>query len=100
MTDTGPVRVTIIYPVRDFAQFAGVISSLPPVEGVLSRRVYRSIDDPGEVMFEIEMASYEHAKRMVKGADVRDILDRAGAEIYPPVFIGGEVGDLRFEAQG
>jgi hypothetical protein len=98
MTGDGRVRLTVIYPVKDFEQFASVIGAPPQSEGVVSRRVYRSVDDPSEVLVEIEVASYDLARQMIRGQSVRDILDRAGAEIYPPVFIGAEVDHLRFDA--
>jgi len=102
MTDDGPVRLTVIYPVRDFDEFARVFApgARPAADGVLSRRVFRSLDDPNEVMFEIEVASLAQAKKLITGEGVREMLDRAGAEIYPPVFIGGEVDDLRYEGRG
>src|SRR4051794_18039824 len=100
MIDSGPVRLTVIYPVRDFDEFAKVFApgARAAGDGVLSRRIFRSLDDPNEVMFEIEVASLAQAKQLIKGQGVREMLDRLGAEIYPPVFIGGEVSDLRFEA--
>jgi hypothetical protein len=100
MSGDGPVRLTVIYPVKDFEQFKLVIGAPPGSEGVIRRRVYRSIDDPGEVLVEIEVESYEQCKQMIRGQSVRDILDRAGAEIYPPVFIGAEVDDLRWDDEG
>ena len=100
MTEDGPVRLTVIYPVKDFEQFKSVIGGPPQSEGVLSRRVYRSVDDPNEVLVEVELANFAAAKQMIKGPTVREILDKAGAEIYPAAFVGIEQSDLRFDLDG
>ncbi len=93
----GRVRVTVIYPVKDFDQFKTVIDASPTGPNMLSRRVYQSVDDPNEVLVEMVVPSYAVAKQMLRGESVREVLDNAGAEIYPPVFIGAEVDDLRFD---
>jgi hypothetical protein len=56
--------------------------------------VFRSVDDPNEVMVELELDSIEAAQAVIPSTDLRDLLDRAGIEIYPPVFIGELVDDL------
>ena len=56
--------------------------------------VFRSADDPNEVMVELELESLEDAKQMVRAPALRDFLDHAGIDIYPPVFIGEVVEDL------
>ena len=67
--------------------------------GLLRRSVFRSVDDPNEVMVEIEFDSLESARAVLSSIDLREMLDRAGVEMYPPVFIGREVEDLGFEVQ-
>jgi hypothetical protein len=45
-------------------------------------------------MVNIELDSVEVAKDLVSSVNFRDFLDRAGVEIYPPVFVGEVVDDL------
>ncbi len=88
-------RLTIIYPVPDYERWVQAIrESRRHVPGVTSMSVFRSIDDPNEVMVDLELDSSEMAKQLIPSTDFRDVLDRAGVEIYPPVFIGEIVDDL------
>lgn len=46
-------------------------------------------------MVTLEVESEEAAREAVPSADdLRGLLDRAGIDIYPPVFIGQIIGDL------
>jgi hypothetical protein len=92
-------RMTIIYCVPDFDRWRTILSDNPSEgrPGLLRRSVFRSLDDPNEVMVEIEFDSAESAKALLPSVDLRELLDRSGVEVYPPVFIGEEVTDLRFE---
>jgi hypothetical protein len=65
--------------------------------GLLRRVVYRGIDDPSEVMVELEFESAEAAKRYLPSLDLRRGLDEIGLDVYPPVFIGEEDEELRIE---
>jgi hypothetical protein len=96
----GSCRVTIINRVPDFDVWHDILSETQGVHrpGLLSRTVYRSVDDPNEVMVELELDSLESAQALLSSIDLREILDRAGVEVYPPVFIGREVTELGFEA--
>ena len=96
---SGQYRVTIIHCVPDFDRWRRVLTADPAANhpGLLRRSVFRSLDDPNEVMVEIEFESAEAATSLLPSVDLRDLLDRAGVEVYPPVFIGQEVPDLRFE---
>ena len=88
-------RLTIIYPVPDYERWAQAIrDTRRHVPGVMNMAVFRSIDDPNEVMVDLELDSGETAKQLLPSTDFRDLLDRAGVEIYPPVFIGEIVDDL------
>jgi hypothetical protein len=95
----GRYRMTIIHNVPDFERWRRVVFENPSArrEGVLRRSVFRSLDDPNEVMVDLEFESAEAAKAVLPSVDLRDLLDRAGIEVYPPVFIGEEIDDLRFE---
>jgi hypothetical protein len=44
-------------------------------------------------MVQLEVDSGETAKELMASTRFRDLLDRAGVEIYPPVFIGQVVDD-------
>jgi hypothetical protein len=97
---SSPFRLTIIHNVPDFDRWCAVITenSAAGRPGLVRRSVFRSLDDPNEVMVDIEFDSAEAAKSLLPSVDLRELLDRAGIEMYPPVFIGEEVGDLRFES--
>lgn len=92
-------RLTIIHNVPDFDRWRSVVSENPAAgrPGLVRRSVFRSIDDPNEVMLEIEFDSAEAAKALLPSVDLRDLLDRSGVEVYPPVFIGEELAEFRFE---
>lgn len=92
--------MTIIHNVPDFERWRTAVFTNPTEDrpGLLRLSVYRSLDDPNEVMVDLEFDSAEAAKAVLRSVDLRDVLDRAGIEVYPPVFIGQEVTDLRFEA--
>jgi hypothetical protein len=93
-------RMTIIHCVPDFDRWLALLEENPAegTPGLLRRSVFRSLDDPNEVMVEIEFDSAESARALLPSLPLRDLLDRSGVEVYPPVFIGEELTDLRFEA--
>lgn len=88
-------RLTIIHSVPDYERWASLIrGSRRKVDGAVSMTICRSIDDPNEVMVNIELDSADVARDIVSSSNFRDLLDRAGIEIYPPVFVGEVVDDL------
>jgi hypothetical protein len=88
-------RVTIIHSVPDYDRWVQVVlSSRREVPGLVRRSVFRSMDDPNEVMVEMELDSADAAKELIPSVDLRQLLDRAGIEIYPPVFVGELVEEL------
>jgi hypothetical protein len=90
-----PYRLAVIHSVADFDRWAKVVGDgRSTVSGVVSMSVFRSIEDPNEVMLELELESVEAAKEVLVSASLRDLLDRAGIEIYPPVFLGERVDQL------
>jgi hypothetical protein len=90
-------RLTAIYSVPDFDRWAEVLrAARRKVPGIERMTVHRSVDDPNEVMVELEVESVEVAQAALHGQDLRALLDRAGVEFYPPVFIGEQVDDLSF----
>ncbi len=93
-----PYRLTVIYPVPDFERWAAVLrDSRRPTPGVGEMRVFRSIDDPNEVMVEMDLESPEAAKGLIRSSGLREFFDRAGVEIYPPAFVGELVEELSRE---
>jgi Antibiotic biosynthesis monooxygenase len=93
-------RLTVIHPVPDFERWRSILNEdlTAGHPGLVRRSVFRSLDDPNEVMVELEFDSEEAAKAFLPSLDLRDLLDRSGVEVYPPVFIGQEVADLAVEA--
>jgi quinol monooxygenase YgiN len=88
-------RLTVIYPVPDFDRWAAALrEARRPTPGVGELTVYRSIDDPNEVMVEVELESPEAARAYIRSTNLREFFDQAGVEIYPAAFIGELVGDL------
>lgn len=88
-------QVTAIYAVPDFERWATVVrESRRQIPGVLSMSIYRSIDDPNEIMVTLDVESADVSKNVISAEELRDILDRAGVDIYPPVFAGELVDEL------
>ena len=88
-------RLTIIHSVPDYDRWANFVrEERRRVPGFVGMSVFRSVDDPNEVMVEIELESVEAAQELLPSENFRDLLDRAGIEIYPAAFIGEIVDDL------
>ena len=89
-------RMTLIHSVPDYERWAVALRESRRTGGASSGRmtVFRSADDPNEVMVELELDSLEDAEQMVSSPALRKFLDHAGIEMYPPVFIGEIVEDL------
>lgn len=66
--------------------------------GLLSREVFHSIDDPNEVLVELEFESAESATTYLPSLPNRELRDEIGLEIYPAVFIGTRADDLSVDA--
>ena len=83
-------RFTVIHPVPDYERWSKVVqeSRGRNIAGVVGVSLYRSLDDPNEVMLDVDIESPEVSIELLKSENFRDLLDRAGIEIYPPVFIG------------
>jgi hypothetical protein len=92
-------RLTIIHSVPDYERWAAVIREAREAAGgdtpgVVKMAVFRSVDDPNEVMIDVELDSADAARQLLPSTNLRDLLDRSGVEIYPPVFIGEVVDEL------
>ena len=56
--------------------------------GMLRRSIYRSVDDPSEVMLVAEFSSREGAEALLKDPEgMRRWYERTGLEVFPPVLI-------------
>lgn len=65
--------------------------------GMQQRWVYRSVDDPNEVMMVAQFASREGAEALLRDPDgMRTWHNRTGVEVFPPVLITEEFEDLRW----
>jgi heme-degrading monooxygenase HmoA len=101
MSDNVRYRLTFIHSVPDYERWADVVKkSQRRRPGVVSVSVFRSVDDPNEVMVDIELESAEVAQELLPSEAFRDVLDRSGIEIYPPVFLGEIVDELSMPADG
>ena len=92
---TSRFRLTVIYAVPDFDRWAAVLAaSDEQVEGVERMTVHRSIDDPNEVMVELDVRSEADARAVIQSSRLRAFFDQTGVDVYPPVFIGEICDDL------
>src|SRR4029077_15798487 len=89
-------RMTIIHRVAYYSAGEALLRRYPrPTRsGLLRRSAYRSTDDPNKVMLELDLDSTEAARTSLPSADMNMLLDEAGLDVYPPVFIGELIEDL------
>src|ERR671929_2179695 len=63
--------------------------------GMLRRWVYRSVDDPNEVMLVAEFRTREGAEALLQDPDgMRRWHERTGLEVFPPVLITEQLAEL------
>jgi len=63
--------------------------------GMIRRWVYRSVDDPTEVMLVAEFQSREGAEALLRDPEgMRRWHERTGLELFPPVLITEAFSDL------
>ena len=92
---TSRFRLTVIYAVPDFDRWAAVLASADDeMDGVERMTVHRSIEDPNEVMVELDLRSEADARAVLQSPGLRDFFDQTGVDVYPPVFIGEIRDDL------
>jgi len=94
------VVLAAIHPVREFSSWHEVVrehSLRNPSPGVVRRTVFQSADDANEVLILVEFETEEQAQAVVPSFAMRDLLDKAGVDIYPAVFVGHEIEDLTIE---
>jgi len=65
--------------------------------GLVRRWVYRSVDDPDEVMMVAQFTSREGAEALLKDPEgMRRWHERTGVEVFPPVLITEEFEELQW----
>jgi hypothetical protein len=65
--------------------------------GLRRRWVYRSVDDPNEIMMVAEFTSREGAEALLRDPDgMRHWHERTGLEVFPPVLITEEFSEGRY----
>jgi hypothetical protein len=63
--------------------------------GMHRRWIYRSVDDPNEVMLVAEFDSRDGAEALLRDPDgMRNWYERSGLEVFPPVLITEQVERL------
>src|SRR4051794_24904810 len=63
--------------------------------GLVRRTIYRSVDDPTEVMLVAEFRTREGAEALLQApAGMRRWHERTGLEVFPPVLITERLDDL------
>lgn len=98
------VLLVTIHSVPDFDAYRSMVNSLPRDRiselGVVRRSLYQAADNPNEIMMVIEARSVEDAKKIMKSGDqFRELFERAGVTIYPPVFVGEEAERIEFASE-
>jgi hypothetical protein len=92
-------RMSMVFRVPDATKWQAVLARNIGVEhaGMLSRRVFHSIDDPNELMVQLEFESAESARSYLPSLPGRELRDEIGLEIYPAVFIGALADELSID---
>jgi predicted DNA-binding protein (UPF0278 family) len=63
--------------------------------GMLRRSIYRSVDDPTEVMLVAEFSTREGAEALLQDPEgMRRWHERTGLEVFPPVLITENLDEL------
>ena len=65
--------------------------------GMVRRRVFRSVDDPNEVMMVAQFTSRAGAEALLQDPEgMRRWHERTGVEVFPPVLITDEFEELEW----
>ncbi len=82
-------RVTV----EDYAKFRETFDGAVEMRksaGALSSKVYQSVDDPNEVIIEIEFPTVDAAKAFQGSQELRDTQQRAGLKGPPRMLVVNE----------
>ena len=87
------IRWFVRHRVRDYAAWREVYDGFAEVQragGVRAQAVYRSADDPNDVMVTHDFDDLETARAFLASPDLKDAMRRAGVEGEPTLFLGAE----------
>ncbi len=79
--------------IEDYATFRGVFDGAVEMRksaGALGSKVYQSVDDPNEVIIEVEFPTVDAAKAFQASQELRDAQQRAGAKETPRMLVVNE----------
>ncbi len=82
-------RVTV----EDYAKFREVFDGAEEMRksaGALSSKIYQSVDDPNEVIIEVEFPTVDAAKAFQGSQGLREAQQRAGAKEAPRTLVVNE----------
>ena len=79
--------------IEDYAKFREVFDGAEEMRksaGVLSSKVYQSVDDPNEVIIEMEFPTVDAAKAFQGSQELREAQQRAGLKEPPRILVVNE----------
>jgi hypothetical protein len=91
--------LVIHHRVRDFDAWKPVYDEYEPARrehGAMWARVYRTLDDPNDVVVAMEMPGPDEAKAFLSDPTLRQAMQRAGVEGEPDVHVREEVEAVNY----
>ena len=79
--------------VEDYAKFREVFDGreeMGKAAGALSSKVFQSVDDPNEVIIEVEFPTVDAAKAFQASQELRETRQRAGVKETPRMLVVNE----------
>ena len=87
------------HKVRDFSVWKSVFDEREPVRwwhGVRRHRIYRSAEDPDDVLVAIEFLSAEQATTYLQDPDLREAMQRGGVQGEPHIHLCEPVTRIQY----
>ena len=87
------IRWFVHHRVHDYAAWREVYDGFAEVQragGVRAQAVYRSADDPNDVMVTHDFDDVETARAFFSSPELKDTMMRAGVEGEPTLFLGSD----------
>lgn len=91
--------LVVQHKVRDFSVWKSVFDEREPVRwwhGVRRHRIYRSAEDPNDVLVTIEFLSPEQATAYLQDPDLREAMQRGGVQGEPHIHFGAPVKRIQY----
>jgi heme-degrading monooxygenase HmoA len=88
-------HILVRHKVQDYAKWRPVYEehgAARKAAGCKGTQVFRSADDPGEIVILLEWDSIENARRFTQSQDLRDTMMRAGVTDQPSVYFLNDAG--------